>query len=123
MPPPIAMRANRLEWPMASRLFPALLLLPLAASAEPARNERVHQAIAELSSKLLAALPAGGAPGAKPRLAVVEFESASEGARSADLGRTVSELLTARLAGEPSIVLVERERVDRALAEQRLGRT
>src|SRR5689334_17065353 len=81
---------------------------------------------------LMSVLPLGSVQAADPTtkpaakdapisVAILEFEAKDPG--NPDLGKQISETLTAVLSGEPGITLVERATLARTLQEQELNLT
>jgi len=70
------------------------------------------------TTALLSAAPSPGTP----RIAVVEFASASSDKELAALGKGLQSMIATDLAQVPGLRLVERDRLQEILAEQKLGR-
>jgi hypothetical protein len=74
-----------------------------------------------LFAALLLALPVSGAEPKAGILTVAIFDFESKDPAVAHVGSQVSTLLNAQLSGEPSLILVERAELQKALGEQEFG--
>lgn len=80
----------------------------------------VAMAAAAAPAQEAATQPAAGAP-SSVTVAVLDFESSLPGNK--ELGKQISDTLTALLSGEPGITIVERSRLASILSEQELNAT
>ena len=90
------------------------LALPGQALAE--KSATVQAGIQSIADELVKSLDAGKSTGFR-RVAVLPFDTLDGEAKANNLGRICSELMSSRLAAQPSILQVERSRLESVVSE------
>lgn len=106
-------------------IFSLLILLFPAEDALSAGDDasRVSPKIEELTAKIQSFMPAPRGAGRTPKVAIIELENLSEGARRNNIGKIVSELLTTSMVHSGSFAVVERDQLSNVLKELSLNQT